>query len=241
MGACLLSRRFLAAILVVLAPGIGRGQTLNIDRSLKNIPTEPVPAVEPTPPPAVQSSTPASPAAETRVEPQRLRPAGTYTNKFSRVPFPKQVADFTRLNVDMYDGEGRNIGAVYEKKQRGNLVCVVNAFSYPFPARGPAGGAAAIFEREKLAITSRQQGARLIREEPFRAPDGSIGDFAELEFSVGKPATLVRSRLYLFAGNDWLLKIQVSYGAARAREGAADGDVFLRTFGTAPVRSQTGN
>ena len=241
MAACLLRGRFLAAFLVVLAPGIGRGQTLNIDRSLKNIPAAPIPAVEPTPPPAVPSITPGAPAVETRVEPQRLRPAGTYTNRFSGVPFPKQVADFTRLNVDMYDGEGRNIGAVYEKKQRRNLVCVVNAFSYPFPAGVAAGGAAAIFEREKLAITSRQEGARLIREEPYRAPDGSIGDFAELEFSVGKPATLVRARLFLFAENGWLLKIQVSYGAARAREGAADGDAFLRAFGTPPVRSQTGN
>ncbi len=163
MAACLLRRCFLAAILVVLAPGIGCGQTLNIDRSLKNLPTEPVPPVEPTPPPAVQGSTPAPPVAETRVEPQRLRPKGTYTNKFSGVPFPNQVGDFTRLNMDMYDGEGRNIGAVYEKKQRGNLVCVVNAFSGdPFPARVPPGGAAAIFEagREKLSWQDYPMGAR---------------------------------------------------------------------------------
>jgi hypothetical protein len=241
MAACLLRRFLLSGLLVLLTPGIGRPQSLNVDRSFTNIPKEASPPIEPTPSPAVPTSTPAAPPNEERVAPQRLRPAGNYLNRFSGVPFPKQVADFTRLNVDMYDAEGRNIGSAYEKKRGGNLVCVVNAFSYPLSGRFANGGTAAIFEREKLAISSRWEGTRLIMEQPFRAPDGSFGDFAELEFSVGKPVTVMRARLYLFSNNGWLLKIQVSFAASRAREGAVDADAFLRAFGTAATRSQSGN
>ena len=214
MAACLLRGRFLAAFLVVLAPGIGRGQTLNIDRSLKNIPAAPIPAVEPDPPPAVPSITPGAPVAETRVEPQRLRPAGTYTNRFSGVPISQSRWLISTLDSTWICTTGRAATSVPSTKR--SSAAILSAWSTPsairFPPGVAAGGAAAIFERDKLAITSRQEGARLIREEPYRAPDRSIGDNPELEFSVGKPATLVRARLFLFAENGWLLKIQVGYG-----------------------------
>ena len=219
-------------IMMLMSPAALRGQKDEISNDLKNIPKDVGEATQPTPP---QTS------AGTGVPQRRtIEPAGTYINQSSGVQFPKRVGEFGRTSVELYDEEGRNVGGAYQKKIGGSIVNVMSVFSYPVAGRLAGSGTAAIFEAEKAAITSHQPNARLIREEPYRAANGVPGDFAEYEIniSVGKGKTVpVRSRIYLFADRGWLLKFRTTYPVARAREGAAETEAFLRGFGTGVVRN----
>jgi len=231
MSAALLKFGLAVWILATLTPSAARAQKSDLDNDLKNFPKDPGSEKQPAPP--------AKSPGDSAAGPQHIQPPGIYTQRFTGVAFPKRVGDFVRVAVDLYDAEARDVGASYDKKRGGNLVCIITAFSYPIPPQFASRGAPAVFEDAKLAITSRQKDARLLREGPYRAPDGSIGDLAEYEFSIGKGAAgRVYSRLYLFESKGWLLKFRVTYPAARAREGAAEAESFLRTFGTGVLRNQ---
>jgi len=222
----------LLGLLLLLSTAALRGQKDDLSNDVKNIPKDVGDAMQPTPP---QDN------AGTSVPQRRtIEPAGTYINQFSGVQFPKRVGEFGRTSMELFDSEGRNVGGAYQKKVGGSIVNVVSVFSYPVVGRLAGSGTAAIFESEKSWITSHQPTARLIREEPYRAPSGVAGDFAEYEIniSVGKGKSVpVRSRIYLFADRGWLLKFRTTYPVSRAREGAAETEAFLRGFGTGVVRN----
>ena len=231
MSAALLKFALAVWILAVLMPPAARAQKPDLENDLKNIPKDGGSEKQPAPP--------AKSPGESSAGPQHIQPPGTYTNRFTGVAFPKRVGDFARVGVDLYDAEARDVGASYDKKRSGNLICIITAFSYPIPPQFASRGAPAVFEDAKLAITSRQKDAKMLREGPYRAPDGSIGDLAEYEFSIGNGAAgRVFSRLYLFESKGWLLKFRVTYPAVRAREGAAETESFLRAFGTGVLRNQ---
>jgi hypothetical protein len=233
MGGRLLRSCLTCWAIAVLAPLAAHAQKSDLENDLKNIPKDSGSPVQPTPP----EKSPTEPGTG----PQRIQPPGTYINRFTGVPFPKKVGDFERLGVDVYDAEARDVGASYEKKRSGNLVNIITAYSFPVPPQLASGGARAVFSDAQLAITARQKDAKLIREGAYRAPDGSNGLLAEYEFSAGKsPTVRVRSRLYLFESNGWLLKLRVTYPLPRAREGGAEIEAFIRLFGAAVLRNPGG-
>ncbi len=220
-------------ILALVTPECARAQKSDLENELKNIPKDAGSLKESAPPPA--TTVPNNSGSGRR----RVNPSGTYVNRFTGVGFPKRVGEYSRQEVEIFDSEGRATDANYVRKVSGALIGIITAYSYPIPASLASGGAPRVFDDEKLAIANGQKNARLVREEPYRAPDGSIGDFAEYEFVVGKGAgTSVYSRLYLFESKGWLLKFRATYPKSRAREGSAEIESFLRAFGATVLRNQ---
>ena len=214
--------------LSALVPAWSFAQKSDLENELKNLPKVP--------------GTPAPPNMGSG--PTRLNPLGPYLQKFTGVQFPERVGGFERRGVDLYDAEARDVGASYEKNggSRG-LLSLITVFSYPIPPTLAVGGMRAVFDDAKAAILSKSAGARLTRNGTYAAPDGSTALFAEYairNFGGKKGAVGVRSRLYLFGSDGWVLKFRVTYPEWRAREAATETESFIRTFGTAVTRGKLG-
>ena len=99
------------------------------------------------------------------------------------------------------------------------------------------------FERRGVPSCPRAPGPGWSGTEHIPAPDGSTALFAEYairNFGGKKGAVGVRSRLYLFGSDGWVLKFRVTYPEWRAREAATETESFIRTFGTGVTRGKLG-
>ena len=222
----------LCVVAVWVAP-LSHGQNPDITNDLKNDLKGQLDE-RPKPPPTVPS---------TGKGPTRLQPPGAYTHAFTGVEFPLRVGNFSRSTVDRYDAEGRDIGVTYRKMAGGGAVVnVTTVFSYPLPPRLASGGVRAVFDDARSAIVANKKNARLVRDGTYRAPDGSSALYAEYAYQMvtGKKESPVRSLLYLFESEGWLLEFRVTYLDSRARDGAAETESFMRTFGTVVLRKKLG-
>jgi hypothetical protein len=180
-------------------------------------------------------------AAQPAAAQREIEAPGPYLHRPAKAVFAEKVGAFSRISVNEYDAQGRDVSASYDlATPQGRIV--VTAYIYPAPEVAGSGDSKRVarvqlcgrhFDEIHKIIANRNGNARPLEQgRGLAVPDVPVELSHRYTYRYRAPLDDreqdVRSEahLYCYVGGDWLVKYRVT--APAAADGQAEIADFIR-------------